>query len=83
MKELIGGLELLTNGTETDKLTFLFRVYDIDGTLTLTNMHMLALYSRNVSKVLSLSLFCFTHKNIIKQAHMAFLTIRLCRAGAV
>ena len=31
MKELVEGLELLTNGTETDKLTFLFRVYDLDG----------------------------------------------------
>jgi Ca2+-binding EF-hand superfamily protein len=34
MKELIAGLEMLTNGTEADKLTFLFRVYDIDGKLT-------------------------------------------------
>ncbi|CAB3992535.1 NADPH oxidase 5, partial [Paramuricea clavata] len=31
MKELIAGLELFTNGTVADKLTFLFRVYDIDG----------------------------------------------------
>ena len=31
MKELIAGLELLTNGTEADKLTFLFKVYDLDG----------------------------------------------------
>ncbi|CAB3988696.1 NADPH oxidase 5, partial [Paramuricea clavata] len=31
MKELVAGLELLTNGTVADKLTFLFRVYDIDG----------------------------------------------------
>ena len=31
MKELVQGLEMLTNGTETDKLTFLFRVYDLDG----------------------------------------------------
>ena len=36
MKELIAGLELLTNGTETDKLTFLFRAYDIDGKSTIT-----------------------------------------------
>ncbi|CAB3980388.1 NADPH oxidase 5 isoform X1, partial [Paramuricea clavata] len=31
MKELITGLELLTNGTQADKITFLFRVYDLDG----------------------------------------------------
>jgi hypothetical protein len=36
MKELIAGLELLANGTVADKLTFLFRVYDIDGMLTTT-----------------------------------------------
>jgi Ca2+-binding EF-hand superfamily protein len=34
MKELITGLELLTNGTQADKITFLFRVYDLDGMLT-------------------------------------------------
>ena len=41
MKELIHGLELLINGTVTDKLTFLFRIYDKDGKhLTiLTNKH--------------------------------------------
>ena len=31
MKELTRGLELLINGTVTDKLTFLFRIYDKDG----------------------------------------------------
>ena len=31
MKELVRGLELLINGTVADKLTFLFRVYDLDG----------------------------------------------------
>ncbi|XP_046849727.1 NADPH oxidase 5-like [Xenia sp. Carnegie-2017] len=31
MKELIEGLELLKNGNVADKLTFLFRVYDLDG----------------------------------------------------
>ena len=31
MKELMEGLELLRNGTVADKLTFLFRVYDLDG----------------------------------------------------
>ena len=25
------GLSLLTNGSETDKLNFLFQVYDVDG----------------------------------------------------
>ena len=31
LKELMDGLSLLTNGSETDKLNFLFQVYDVDG----------------------------------------------------
>lgn len=31
LKELMDGLTLLTNGTEVDKLRFLFQVYDVDG----------------------------------------------------
>lgn len=34
MKELVAGLELLTKGSQMDKLTFLFRVYDLDGNLS-------------------------------------------------
>ena len=31
MKELVNGLQILTKGTESEKLKFLFKVYDIDG----------------------------------------------------
>jgi Ca2+-binding EF-hand superfamily protein len=31
LKELMDGLSILTNGTEVDKLKFLFQVYDVDG----------------------------------------------------
>lgn len=31
LKELMDGLSLLTNGSELDKLNFLFQVYDVDG----------------------------------------------------
>ena len=31
MRDLCQGLELLTNGSEIEKLQFLFKVYDIDG----------------------------------------------------
>jgi hypothetical protein len=31
MKDLCQGLELLTNGSQIEKLQFLFKVYDIDG----------------------------------------------------
>ena len=31
LKELKEGLSLLINGSKTDKLRFLFQVYDIDG----------------------------------------------------
>ena len=31
LKELMDGLTLLTNGSEVDKLRFLFQVYDVDG----------------------------------------------------
>ena len=31
--ELMDGLTLLTNGSEVDKLHFLFQVYDVDGTV--------------------------------------------------
>ena len=33
MKELVNGLQILTKGTESEKLKFLFNVYDIDGKL--------------------------------------------------
>jgi Ca2+-binding EF-hand superfamily protein len=35
MKDLCQGLELLTNGSQIEKLQFLFKVYDIDGELFL------------------------------------------------
>ena len=38
MKELVEGLELLKNGTVADKLTFLFRVYDLDGEINNINL---------------------------------------------
>ncbi len=31
MKELVNGLQILTKGSETEKLKFLFNVYDLDG----------------------------------------------------
>lgn len=31
LRELMDGLTLLTNGSESDKLRFLFQVYDVDG----------------------------------------------------
>lgn len=31
LRELMDGLTLLTNGSEVDKLHFLFQVYDVDG----------------------------------------------------
>ena len=31
MKDLCQGLEKLTNGSQIEKLKFLFKVYDIDG----------------------------------------------------
>ena len=31
LRELMDGLTLLTNGSEVDKLRFLFQVYDVDG----------------------------------------------------
>ena len=31
LRELMDGLTLLTNGSEIDKLHFLFQVYDVDG----------------------------------------------------
>ena len=31
MKELVNGLQILTKGTKSEKLKFLFNVYDIDG----------------------------------------------------
>ena len=42
MKELVTGLTMLVQGTEREKLKFLFQVYDIDGMFiaihdTLTN----------------------------------------------
>lgn len=33
MRDLCQGLELLTNGSQIEKLQFLFNVYDIDGEL--------------------------------------------------
>ena len=33
MRDLCQGLELLTNGSQIEKLQFLFNVYDIDGKL--------------------------------------------------
>lgn len=43
LKELMDGLSLLTNGSELDKLNFLFQVYDVDGTKL-----------RNINSVLSI-----------------------------
>lgn len=34
LKELMDGLSVLTNGSEVDKLKFLFQVYDVDGEWT-------------------------------------------------
>ena len=34
MHELVNGLRILTKGTESEKLKFLFDVYDIDGKLS-------------------------------------------------
>ena len=40
MKELVNGLQILTKGTESEKLKFLFNVYDIDGRFVVFSYHM-------------------------------------------
>jgi Ca2+-binding EF-hand superfamily protein len=57
MKELIAGLELLTNGTDADKLTFLFKVYDIDGELTIA-LHMKSVVSSDKVNEILRKLHC-------------------------
>lgn len=39
LEELLKALDLLIHGTETDKLRFLFQVYDVDGQWTHTQTH--------------------------------------------
>lgn len=42
LEELLKALDLLIHGTETDKLRFLFQVYDVDGQWIHTDKRMLA-----------------------------------------
>lgn len=42
LEELLKALDLLIHGSETDKLRFLFQVYDVDGQCARTHAHTLA-----------------------------------------